>query len=269
MKGNVFDYRDYKKYLVDSLDARPGGGRGSRSALAEATGCQTAYVSQVLNGNANFSLEQADLINKFLGHAADEADFFLLLVQHGRAGTHSLRSYFMGQINKILEKRLVIKDRLDVKKALSREDQVLYYSNWLYAMVHVMLSIPEFQNREAIAKYLGLPLQRVSEILDFLLSVGLAKRDQGRFKIGDARLHLGSDSAMFAKHHTNWRVQAMRSLDRSGNDDTHYSSVVTLTKEDAVKIRLMIIDFIKEVKVVVKEAKEEEVHAFCLDFFQV
>ena len=31
----------------------------------------------------------------------------------------------------------------------------------------------------------------------------------------------------------------------------------------------MIIDFIKEVKVVVKEAKEEEVHAFCLDFFQV
>lgn len=269
MKNSVFDYKDYKKYLVDALDKGPTGGRGSRSALAAAAGCQTAYVSQVFNGNANFSLEQADLINKFLAHGAEESDFFMLLVQHARAGTKSLQGYYLNQINKTLERRLVLKDRLDVKKTLSREDQVQYYSRWYYSTVHVALSIPELQTKEALAKYLGLPLSQVAEILDFLVSVGLADHEKGRFKIGAARLHLGSDSTMISNHHSNWRMQAMRSLDRGANDDMHYSSVVTMSKDDVVKLKLLLVEWLKEAKALIRESKEEEVHAFCVDFFKV
>jgi len=52
---------------------------------------RVAFVSQILNEVSIFSLEQAEGLNSLLGHSADESDFFLLLVQCGRAGTHALR----------------------------------------------------------------------------------------------------------------------------------------------------------------------------------
>jgi hypothetical protein len=58
MKNSIFEYRDYKTYLNDTLEkrAREFNERGIRSRLSEAIKCHTAYVSQVLGGNAHFSL---------------------------------------------------------------------------------------------------------------------------------------------------------------------------------------------------------------------
>ena len=87
MKKALFEYSDYKLYLSDKIDGMPKHGRGERSKLAEALRCHLAYVSQVLKGEAQLSLEQADIINQYFDHSPDEADFFLLLVQAARAGT--------------------------------------------------------------------------------------------------------------------------------------------------------------------------------------
>src|SRR5687768_11246698 len=101
MKDTVFDYRDYKKYLNDFIKNQASGGHGYRSKIAEALRCHITYISQVLNKDAHFSLEQADELNSFLGHTKDESHYFLLLVQVARAGTHSLRSKFQEQIDLI------------------------------------------------------------------------------------------------------------------------------------------------------------------------
>ena len=55
---------------------------------------------------------------RFLGHATDEAHYFLLLIQHERAGTPSLRRYFSEQIEQVHLKRLVLKERVGVSKTL-------------------------------------------------------------------------------------------------------------------------------------------------------
>ena len=142
MKNSVFDYDDYKDYVRDALDARAENKRGERSRLASFVGCHTAYVSQVLNGAAHFSLEQAEKINHFLGHGKEQSLFFLFLIQLARAGTPSLRKVFEEQLRALKEKQFVLKDRLQFNKTLSREDQATFYSSWHYGAAHVLVSVP-------------------------------------------------------------------------------------------------------------------------------
>ena len=53
----LFDYNNYKKYINERIDSSPSKGRGLKQKMAEFLNCQTAFVSQVLNKDPNFSLE--------------------------------------------------------------------------------------------------------------------------------------------------------------------------------------------------------------------
>ena len=271
MNKDLFDYRDYKDYLHSVIAARPKRGRGTRMALAAALSSPVSHISQVLSGDSHFSMEQAEGVNEFLGHTQEEAAFFLLLVQLARAGTPALRRRLEGQVLQIRERRLVLKDRLGVKATLSSEDQATFYSSWVYGAIHVMLSIKKFQTKEAIAKYLGISLKRVGEILEFLGSIGLAVRgSDGRWSIGTARIHLGNDSPMISKFHANWRMRAIQSLEKDDADkDLHYSSAITIAEADVIKIKSLLVKYIDEIKTIVRASPEEGVHCFALDFFRL
>jgi uncharacterized protein (TIGR02147 family) len=177
MKKELFDYKDYKSYLEAYIRSQPKGGRGVRIALANFISSPVSHVSQVLNGNSQLTLEQGEAVNSFIGHTDEESHYFLLLIQLSRAGTSSLKRRFESQIQLILEKRLVLKDRLGVKQMLSKEDQVEFYSSWFYGAVHVMLTIPEFQTKESISRYLGLSLKKTNEILEFLAVLTLVPHE--------------------------------------------------------------------------------------------
>jgi uncharacterized protein (TIGR02147 family) len=271
MAKDIFDYRDYKAYVRAMISSQSKGGRGIRMALAKAMGSPVSHISQVLGGSSHFSMEQAEAVNGYFGHTEEEAGFFLLLLQLSRAGTPALKKRLQNQIQQIIEKRLVLKDRLGVKSSITSEDQTTFYSSWLYGAIHVMLSIKKFQSKEAISSYLGISLKRTAEILEFLVSIGLAvQKEPGRFEIGTSRIHLGNDSPMISKFHTNWRMQAVRSLEKENfKNDLHYSSVVTVSDSDVVKIKSILVKNIDEIKSIIRESPEEGVHCFSIDFFQL
>jgi uncharacterized protein (TIGR02147 family) len=270
MNKTVFEYSDYKRYLVDFLKSKPGNGHGIKTQIAKAANCHIAYISQILNKDAHFSLEQAEEVNKFLGHSKDEGLFFLLLIQHSRAGTTGLRARFKEQMNTMLEKRLVLKDRVDIKKTLSDLDQIKYYSSWHYAATHMAVSILKLQTRESLAEHFNLPIERINEILEFLLSINLVVREGSKFKVGVGRIFLGNDSNMISKHHTNWRIRAIESLDHNLKSDLHFSTVVTLSSDDVKKIKEQLVKYIEDIRGIVREsAKDEELYSFCLDFFEL
>lgn len=266
---SVFTYTDYNKYLNDCISYMPKKGRGFKSELASYIGCQSTYVSQVLNERADFSLEQAVLVSKFLGHTEDESHFFLLLIQHKRAGSELLRQHFEKLINEQKKHRLILSKRLNVKTVLNEDDQVKYYSSWHYSAIHVILSIKDCQSKENIAKKLGLSLQKVSAILEFLCSVGLAKLVGREYQIGETHIHLEKKSPMISKHHTNWRMKSILSLDNETEDNLYYSSVITLSQEDAYKIKDLLIKNIDSTKKIIKDSPEEVLYCFSLDFFKV
>lgn len=267
---SVFDYQDYRDYLMSWVQRQPKGGRGVKSIMAQAVNCQLTYVSRVLNGKADFSLEQTESISRLLGHTEEEADYFILLVQHARSGSVTLKNHFKRKIAEALNRRLVLKDRFKVKMELTAEEQATYYSRWYYVAIHILLSIPEFQSKEAIARYLDIPVRTVSEMIDFLISTGLAIEENKRLRMGISRIHLGSDSTLLVKHHINWRLQGINSIERLGveSEDLHYTSVISVSRDDALKLRSLLVNTIEKFNATVKDSADEMPQCLTLDFFR-
>lgn len=263
---SLFDHRDYKSYLR-ARSAEKGPRSGFKSQLARACGCNSAYVSSVLGGNAHLSLEQAERLAGHLQFSRDEAHFFLLLVQRARAGTAALASYFDAQIDELLQLKLNVQKRLGARERLSREDQAQYYSSWIYAAIHVALSIPRLaRSPETMAEYLDLPVTLVKRALEFLLTTGLAVRAGAGYGIGPRHIHLGKNSENIQRHHANFRLQVLRSLEREPEDSLNYSSAVTLSRKDAFRVREILLSAIKDSVDLIIASPEEEVFALTVDF---
>jgi uncharacterized protein (TIGR02147 family) len=263
---SVFDLEDYKAFLARAI-APKGHTRGLRSRLAVALRCQSAFVSRVLNGPADFSAEHGIQISRFLGMSEDEAQFFLLLLHRTRAGSHDLRAHYTRQIEEFRRRREVIAERIHVKSGLTLEDQAVYFSSWHYAAIHVLLTIPGFQSRAAIAKHLGVTPKVIGDCVDFLVRKGVAKEEKGQLSAGPTRLHLGKDSPMLAKHHTNWRIRAIESFDREKPNDLHYSSVIGVSRANALKIRERILKLLESTEPMLAEPTEEAAFVFGIDLF--
>ncbi len=265
---SIFEFKDYKTYIAYIETQPPHHGRGFRAELSRAAECQTAYISQILNGKANLSLEQAQNINKLLLHDKYESRFFLSLVEYARAGTKDLRAHFLELMNEQIQKQLNLKERFKVKEVLSLEDQSLYYSDWAYAAIHIAVTISNLSKAEDIVEYFKLPKIKVLKILKFLSSTGLINQKSGEhYEIGTARLHLGNDSTLLSKHHTNWRIQAMNSFERDSERDLHYTSVVSLSLEDVLEIKSRLVKEVDSFNAIIKKSKEEAVYCLVLDFF--
>jgi len=269
MTKSIYDFKDYKEYLNEVLREEGKIRSGRKLELSKFVGCHSAYVSQVLNGNAHFNLEQASKINRFLGHKKLESHYFLLILQYARAGTPELKDYFREQIQDTIEKQFDFKSRLHFKKTLSLEHQSVYYSQWYTAAVHVLVSIPNLKTVEDFANYLSLSPEKIAEALEFLERAGLIQKKGERYDIGTGSIHLGQNSPLIARHHTNWRVRALQSLDEPRQSDMHYSSVITASKQDSVQIRSLMAKAIEEIRKVVGVSRDESGYCYSMDFFEI
>ena len=267
MERPVFDFESYKSYLNELCGLRP---RGFRKALAEAAQCQTAYVSHVLNGPGHFNLEQAEAAARFLSFGREETRYWLILVEHGRAGTVRLREVLGDQLAEMRERSRQLKQKVGIQTTLSREFQATYYSSWHFAAVHMAATVPALRTRDAMAKALRMRPRKLASVLEFLVSAGLLERRGGEYVPGTTQLHLERDSPLIYRHHANWRAQALESLEADPDSaDVHYSSVVTLSAEDVEKVREMITRNLRGWIDVIKESKEERIYGLGLDFFRV
>ena len=170
-------------------------------------------------------------------------------------------------MQEIIEKRSDLKKRLNIANSLKKVDQEVYYSSWLYACIHMMVAIPEFQSPVAISRHLNLSRDKVLEIITFLEETGLIQKKGAHFEIGVTKIHLAKDSPQIQRHHTNWRIQAIRSIDINDYADLHYSTVVSMSKSDVPRVKEILIKAIEKCREVIKESKEEKIQSICIDFF--
>lgn len=265
---SIFEFDDYRAYLEAVIRFKDGSSRGFRSQLAERIGVQRTFVSQVLKGTAHFNLEHGEAISGVLGHTDEEANFFILLILFARAGTPPLRERLKSQIDETREKRRVLKNRFEQEEALSLEDRVEYYGTWLYGALRVLLTIPKYQSRQEVEKYFDLPQEQISAALEFLISRGLIAEVNGRLEATQKHMYLGNDSRLVAKHHINWKMRAIQSLDHEKKTDLHYSTVSSLSRKDVVKVREAIARTLEEIRNTVKESDPECLYTLCVDYFE-
>lgn len=266
---NIYQFESYKVFLQSYFSQE--GKRGDKTKLAEHLNCQTSFISQVLTGDkTHFSLEHINQICQYLKLDLAQTDYLILLCSHERAGTKELKEYFYNKIIDTKNEYQKISSKILKRgKTLTNEQKATYYGHWAYMAIHMIVSIPEFATAEKIKKYFYLPEEFVKEVLDFLINAELIEREHNQYRIGKTRIHLESTSPFVRAMHTNWRQKAIESLVKKAELDLHYSSVLVLSHGDALKIKHLILDLIKEKEKILLPSPEEQLVVFNLDFFEI
>ena len=267
---SVYEFASYKAFVIHALEHAKGPG-STRKDLATALGCQPSHISGVLSGDGEFSPEQAEKAARFFRLGKEQGAYFVLLVQFNRAGTVQLRSIYESLLRTLREKSAPLRNKLEIHEELSDQDKARYYSSWIYQAIHVLLSVPGFQSPRAIAERLQLMPTKVDEVLLFLESAGLAEKSQATlYRQLRPVLHLDRSSVFLGRHHANWRLRALQAIDHDqGEDDLHYSGVVSLSEDDFLQIKRILGDALKAGIDVVRDSKEENIAAICMDFFKL
>ena len=264
----VFEAKTHLNYLKHWISHQPRKGYGLKSKLAQVIGTQTGFVTQVFQGSANFSLEQGILMTEWMGMNEEESHFFLLLLQKDRAGSHTLKTHFQKQLENIRNQREDLSRRLKTKSAPSALDQATYFSSWVYAYLHVLLTCQPHTRLEEAADTLGVEPSEAKPYMDFLEQAGLARLTNKGYSTGEARWHIGSNSPHLLKHHLNWNLRAIQAVEKSLKKGMHYSSVVSLSEEDHLKAKDIFVKAVKEFKEIVKDSEGEKVYGFTLNLFE-
>ena len=265
--SQLFDFIDYRKYLAKVFSGT-GESRGGRLKLAEYLNCQASFLTQIFSEKAHLSLEHAIRTSQYLSFSTEENDYFMLLVQKAKAGSKELEGYFENKIKSIKAERDQIKTRIKVQTNLSLEDEMRYYGVWYHSAIHILVSIPGFQTTDAITKKLKLDLLTVKSALQFLSEKGFIKTMAGIYSIGPTRIHLKKGSAMLPRHHANWRMKAIESVDREKLEDLHYTAVLGIAKNDLKIFREKMLKLLEEFEPIVTASQQDSQVILLLDLFE-
>ena len=266
----VFEYDDYKSLVTDWVASMPKKGRGQLTKMAAHIGVHNVVLSQIYRGDKELNLDQAWSTCEFLGFSELETDFFLALVQRSRAGNFRLKNHFTDKIKELRGKSLDLKKRLKQDKELTEETRAIFYSNWYYSGVRLASDNPELANVEAIAGRLGLPISLVKKVVEFLLANQLCVKQDNQVSMGPARIHVGVDSPLVSRHHTNWRMKGLQKMEKVDHSkELFFTGPYSLSKSLLPKIRKQLVQVVDECTDQVVKSDSETLACLNIDWFEV
>jgi uncharacterized protein (TIGR02147 family) len=268
--ASIFDSQTYREFILSILDEEPYQ-KGGRTRLAEHLGVYMSFISTVLSGKQDFSLEHGIKIANFFKLDAEEREWLLLLISLERAGSTELKAYFQEQLDQKTRERRKIKAQIKEQKnlELTESDLSLYYGAWHTIAVHMCIHNPKTRDSNAIASSLSIAREQVQRSLKTLERLGFAKQSKGLWVPIPQRFHVSKHSPALRSHLTNWRNMAIHSLDDEREHDLHYSAVISADQATIEKIRLLLLEVVKKSEPIIEGAKDEQVLALNLDFFRL
>lgn len=263
----VYDYNDYKRCVNDWIESQPSGGHGQLRKLATYLNINSVVMSQVFRGTRELTIEQALGVAKFMGLTELETEFFLLLVQKSKAGHHELKAIFERQLEKIRIEAQALKNRIKHER-FGNEEKATFYSQWYYSAVRLSSSISNLHSIPALADFLGLDRAIVARVVDFLLNHKLLIEQNGRLNIGPQVTHVGHDSPFVNRHHLNWRLRGMQSIDQVAEDDLFYTGPMALSKNAANEIRKLLVEVVEKSTKKAATSDSEVLRCLNIDWFK-
>lgn len=258
-----FEYAELRSYLRTQLSVR-----GEASRMARLLRVRPSFISQVLSGKNRLSGDQAVQISDHWGLRPEEKRLLLFWAERERASSKTLQTHYDHEIEKLRRNQNKIAKQIGVAPLISNEQTSLYYSSYLYALAHVLISIPEFQSPAALAARLGLSIGRTRQILTELESAGLVEKLSSGYRISNSRIHLPEHSPLIGHHHMNWRALALHHIPKMDGQNLHYSAVITASRKDLEKIRSVLVQTISSIETIFRPSPEEECFAVTVDFFR-
>jgi uncharacterized protein (TIGR02147 family) len=268
LQKKLFQTLKYRKFIEDVI-ASQAVQRGYRKQLAECAGCQPAYFSQVMAEKVELTPEQAERLCQFWGLSVLEGEYFFELVSFSRAGTSSLRKRLHRRLDDIKNQWLNSVETFDKPSIDDSKQASLYYSHWLHSAIHLLLTVPGFDQAQQIANHLQQPLERVVGVLGDLESTGLVIKTQRGWKTTNAQIHATNKDFFAEIHHKNWRLQAAEVKCARRKSIIRYTSVHTLSEQDLLKVKDLLEQFIKDTRGVIAPSPEETAACLVLDYFTI
>lgn len=265
----VFDFQDYKKYVLAELGTRPKGGHGEFQRIAKALKVHSTMVTHVLKGHLHLSAEQSLALAEYLGLGELETDYLLALVQLARAGDPRTRRYFEQQLTRLKDRSLNLGARLTARSALSEQDQAMFYSSWVYAAIRLLSAVPALQTRAAFAETLGLPPARVNQAVDFLVSRGLCEEKGKRVVYRELRTYVGAESPLAARHHANWRARVVSQLETLGPQELAFTYPTVISEADFLRLREELVRLIERFKKECDASPSEKLYCLNVDWVEI
>ena len=263
----VFAFENYRKFIQAKLEASTYLGRGELGKIANHLEVNNSYLTQVLNGDKNFSPEQGFLLANYFQMNELETRYFNALITLDRATKTVYKKFLLSELEKMRQEANGARGIPPIDQPLDVGSQATFYSSWIYSAVQLWTGVEAFETAEALQEKLKLDKKTVKEILDFLVLTGLCTTDGTRFKVGKRRTHLSEDSSFLKRHHMNWRLQGFDRMENKNPSNYFYTAPMRVDKKTAAKIELKIRDFMREVNSMISAAGDETVACLNIDWF--
>ncbi|MBC7753111.1 MAG: TIGR02147 family protein [Moraxellaceae bacterium] len=262
---SIYDFQDYRLYLKSWILQRSTETKGLQGKLAHSAGISSTLMSRILSGEKHLSLEQAVEISDYLGLNELESDYFILLVEIGKAGSHKLRTKLLNKAHAVAKKVSV---RILNTSGIDENIKSIYYSSWIYAGIRNLVATPGKHDVLSISQRLALPKNIIAQAVDFLLKNGLCVQGAIGISYASLRTHLDSDSVFINNHHGNWRYKALQIMEQKKSSNLFFTSPMSLSHNTATEIRQMLPQLIETVMKKVEPSPSEKVYALNVDWFE-
>lgn len=269
---SIYQFSDPVEIINVYVSELPEGRRrGAYHRLAEAAGIFPSYLSQILKGDRQLNLDQGQFMADHMNLSYQEKRFFLLTVEYGRAQTKALKQFLKTEMDLVRAERNQLSQRVKGDEfKVSSKDLAKFYSSWVYSAVRLLTVLPGMRSAAAIAEHLRMSEPEIKEILDFLVQAGFCVIEKGQFQIGPVHTHLPHQSPFVSSHHSTWRNKAIEHFPfLQAQTELSYTLAVTLSKEDVLKVRQLLLDSIKKVREISDPSPAENLYTLNLDWFEV
>ncbi len=268
MLNSVFTYDHYLTFLKDFLSSK-GNEWGIKSKLSSAIEIHGTYLTQVLKGEKELTLEQIERFGRYLSLTESEMRYLILLHQENRAGSVELRGIMNKQRVALRKEFSDVSRRLGKKQDLSEVAQMTFYSHWSYAALQVGAQVKGLRSARAAAKRFGLSDQQALYVFEFLMNIGLVQKKGPEFLPTGNWIRLSGDSPMLSQHHSNVRLKALQAVLEKREEDFHYSGYFSFSKTDLPKLKEIWLKAIREFQKDIEPSPSEEVYGLALDLFKI
>lgn len=267
---NIFDFSDYRTYILAWLESAKKKNAFNRARLAAIAKVHPTFLSQVLTGGKGLSLEHALLLSEYFQHKQVEQDYFFAMINLDRAGTEGLRNYWKKKKRQIEFEKNKLSERFKNYHEISEEQRATFYSAWYYVAAWVTTSINNGQTLEQVAERFHFTRNKAEEIMNFLVQCGVCEYKKGKYSLGKAHIHISNESSFVVKHHTNWRHKAMQRMDFREASELFFTAPMTVSAKNIEVLREKLNLLVKDIVSTVTDpdTNSEEIVCLNIDFFK-
>lgn len=265
----IFEFTDYKKFVLKRIQSMPGKGRGELTRIAEHLDIHTTMVTHIFKGSSHPSLEQTLKLAAYFVMNELETDYLVALVQWERAGDKRTKDYCYEKVNQLRTRALNLKERLATQNTLSEEDRALYYSSWQNSYVRLLTAIDRYQTFDSLVEELKLPPKKLRRVLDFLIGRGLCREEKNKIIYGSVPTYIDANSPLVARHHLNWRQKTQEKFDELRNEDLVFTFPTVNSEDDFQKVREKLVQLIEEIKKVTEPSSSDNLYCLNIDWLKL